>query len=162
MIGQYGQPNYSNENQKQMIQLLMQNNCLLQQLGGLICQCQPVDITCLLEQLICNQNTMISSIKNIQMSIATVYPTVVQGEYPEVTDQGIIYHYSGILREIIGNIVVIFRGKIDQDLPVYLADSTGYAHIVTASKGSDQLTGNNVIVNVITPAIYEGNYIHLQ
>jgi hypothetical protein len=156
----YGQPDYNNENQKQIIQFLMQNNCLLQQLVGLICQ--PADVTCLLEQLICNQNTMISSIKSIQMSIATAYPTVVQGEYPEVTDQGIIYHYSGVLREVVGNIVVIFRGKIDQDLPVYLADSTGYAHIVTAPGDNDQLTGNNVVVNVITPAIYEGNYIHLQ
>lgn len=162
MIEQYGQPNYNNENQKQIIYLIAQNNCLLQQLGALICQCKPIDTTCLLEQIICNQNTMISVIKNIQMSLATDLPTVVQGEYPEVTEQGIIYHYSGILREIIGNIVVIFRGTLNQPLPVYLADATGYGHIVTAPGGNDQLLGNAVVINTIIPAIYEGNYIHLQ
>lgn len=102
-------------------------------------------------------------VKNIQMSLATAYPTVVQGEFPEITDQGIIYHYSGILREIIGNIVVIFRGTLNQPLPVYLSDNTGYGHIVTApGSSSNQLLGDAVVINTIIPAIYQGNYIHLQ
>lgn len=162
MIPQYGQPDYNNQNQKQIIQLLAQNNCLLQQLVGLISQCQFPGTTHLLEEIICNQNTMISSINNIQMSLATSYPTVVQAEFPDMTEQGIIYHYSGILREIVGNIVVIFRGSLDQSLPVYLEDATGYAHIVTAPGSEDQILGNAVVLNTIIPAIYEGNYIHLQ
>lgn len=101
-------------------------------------------------------------VKNIQMSLATAYPTVVQGEFPDIIDGKIIYHYSGILREIVGNIVVIFRGSLNQPLPVYLEDATEYGHIVTVPGGNNQLLGDAVMVNVIIPAIYEGNYVHLQ
>lgn len=101
-------------------------------------------------------------VKNIQMSLATAYPTVVQGEFPDIIDGKIIYHYSGILREIVGNIVVIFRGSLNQALPVFLADNTDFAHVITVPITNDQLLGDAVMVNVIIPAIYEGNYVHLQ
>lgn len=140
------------------------NTCMMRQLCGCIQaeNCSLNNINCTINTLLEEQCKTNSILANIQMSLGTQFPTVVQAEYPEITEQGIIYHYSGVLREIVGNIVVIFRGKLEQDLPVYLADATGYAHIVTAVGSNEQLTGNNVVVNTNIPAIYEGNYIHLQ
>ena len=149
---------------KALLETLAMNNCLLQCLCKALNSnnCTLNDINCKLDQSLCNQRDIITIISNIQMSLATRFSTAVQAEYPEVTGQGIIYHYNGVLREIVGNIVVIFRGTLNQALPVYLSDNTGYAHIVNAPGSDEQLLGNEVVVNTIIPAIYEGNYIKLQ
>lgn len=140
-------------------------NKLLKNISNTLSNSNNEDIVCELETISCTLTDISTILKNIQMSLNTELPTVIQGEYPKVSNDRIVYHYSGLLSSIVGNIVVIFRGVPFgeyETLPVYLMDNSGYSHIVTNGPlDTPPLLGSEIVINTILPAIYIGNYVHI-
>lgn len=124
-----------------------------------------IDYTCILESICAQLAQLNNTVSDIDTAIHTVIPTIVQLEYPDTQAERVVYHYSGLLSSIVGDILVIFRGLPFGDyetLPVYLADDSGYEHILTNGSGDEpQLLGSEIIVNTQIEATYVGNYVHL-
>lgn len=121
-----------------------------------------------LSSLVSNQNT---ELRIIRQSLTSDLPFVAKVEYPTVVDsnrivytlQGSDVPYGVTFRDyVLGPLSIYFSGKVNDLLPVYIKDASGYEHAVTAPGTADPLIGvADILINKLLPAQYDGSYIHL-
>lgn len=133
----------------------------------------PLNPIMILEEINCKLSTLVnvgsnleSEIKLIRESITSTLPLVAKVEYPEIVDGKLIYHWIGYtFRDyVLGPLNIYFSGSITNDpLPVFIVDESGFAHTVTEIGNPlvQQLGIPPTLLDVLIPATYSGNYIHL-
>lgn len=108
---------------------------------------------------------------NIYASLATNNPMSIAAEYPSLLKDKVLYSTTKVrfLDMLNPNIVVLFKGKEQSDLPVYFRDRSGvadpndgYQHVVTIGDIDTPAIAQNIVNNYPYSALYAGNYIILN
>lgn len=132
------------------------------------CCCNSInsssDNTEVLDAIACLQSTL-EYMQELNLasyrSLTAINPTVIFAEYPTVTDQGIIYHWEGIINQAVNTISVVFKGVIDTpNIPVFVTDKYNVPIPVLAIGTTTQLTTDDLQLNVLFPCTY--NDVNIQ
>lgn len=137
-----------------LIAILNQNFATLDKL---IC-CKTNDITCALNKLnesICQINEMQYS---IYASLASTNPMEIAAEYPSQEEDKVVYTTDKVrfLDMLNPKMIVLFKGILDNSLPVYFQDTSNYQHIVAIGDTSHQALASELVNNYPYPALYVG------
>ena len=130
---------------------------------------------CALNEQLCNIVGLISDnqseLYRLYATLSGSNPMSVAAEYPtELTDR-VLYSTIKVrfLDMLNPNLIVLFKGKINSNLPVYFRDRSGsvnpddgYQHIVTEGDINTPMIAQNIVNNYPYPALYVGNYIILN
>lgn len=119
----------------------------------------------ILEEL-CNINGTLADqhelLVKMYQSITAVNPTVIFAEYPEVTDQGLIYHWDGgIINQSVNLMSIVFKGTLDtENIPVFVTDRYNTPFPVLAVGSTKQLMSDDLKLSVLFPVTYDN--VNLQ
>lgn len=100
-------------------------------------------------------------------TLAANNPRTVAGEYPTYDNDTYVYSTTRVrlLDMLNPNMYIIFKrnpNTFNQHLPVYLKDTSNFAHTITIGDINTIAYGDNITRNFNYPALYVGNYIILN
>lgn len=124
----------------------------------------PDELLSSLDMINCSVNTLSDNQNKIYSSIAANNPMTVAAEYPNNSDDKLVYTTEKVrfLDMLNPRLVILFKGVLDTTNPVYFADTVGYEHIVTSENLNHHVIGNELINNIPYQSLYVGNYIILN
>lgn len=125
-----------------------------------ICKC----IECASEAQVCAISSLGDTQYQIYASLASVNPMAVAAEYPEETEDSVVYHTNRVvfLEMLNPNMIVLFKQPIGVDKPTYFQDRSNYGHVITFGDKDTPAISSQLVNNYPYPALYVGNYIILN
>ena len=121
-------------------------------------------LQCKIGSLSCLINNLNDTQYKIYASLASVNPMAVAAEYPEETDNSVVYHTSRVvfLEMLNPEMVVLFKQPIGIGKPTYFQDVSNYGHVITFGDKDTPALSNQLVNNYPYPALYVGNYVILN
>lgn len=122
------------------------------------------EVQCSLDNVNCSMNDVADGQNKVYASLAMYNPMSVAAEYPSNTDNKLVYTTGKVrfLDMLNPKLVILFKGTLDTENPVYFSDTSGYEHIVTTGDTSHPTKGNEIVNNIPYQSLYVGNYIILN
>jgi len=122
------------------------------------------DIKCSIDNLSCNISAIAESMQTVTSMLAHDNPMTIAAEYPQVIDNNRVVYTTEKVRfldMLNPTIYILFKGVINEELPVYFKDTSEYEHIISLSDGGEPIMANSLVNNLVYTAEYVGNYIIL-
>lgn len=149
--------------------MLINNNCLCSISNGITNIIKTItklgtDLSCTISDLVCNSN---DNNYTIYATLAANNPRTVAGEYPMYENDTYVYTTTKVrlLDMLNPNMYLILKrnpNSLNQHLPIYLKDTSNFAHAVMIGDINTPAYGDNTTRNYNYPALYVGNYIILN
>lgn len=144
-------------------------DCIKQQLNNisrilLDIQSNQTESQCALNEIAYAVSGLSGNLEFIYASLASVNPMAIAAEYPTQEEDKVVYSTTKVrfLDMLNPNIVVLFKGTFDVDLPVYFKDTINFEHTVTFGDEDTPAMADQLVNNYNYPALYVGNYIILN